>query len=338
MLTASDLVHLPYNLDLTEGGIAFACQSLACTCDRLGDSPVGHLQRIVGRVAAELAFRRQLAELAVPYKVLRATPFTHPDQYDVSLGRHRCIVKSFLITRRNQIAQIRQDPGILLQAPALLPVEQFAAEDNKPDDLYIFAFLLGIVTTAAADVDKAIAAGQPACLIHLLPEDWARPGNLILLEKLALKSECETSVAVEIGGQDAGRNFINSTLELPPRQRVVVEKNFYSLAYLCAHCRPEARIGLHSPVRGEAHIVRPHEWGNIWVYGMDVFLAGWLTHEDFRRKASVLNAGAHTFQVDCTRTKNLLVPVGELNPLGTLLEKVKTWELEKRNSYNVTEK
>ena len=69
---------------------------------------------------------------------------------------------------------------------------------------------------------------------------------------------------------------------------------------------------------------------------MDIFLTGWLTHEDFRRKASVLNAGMHTFQYDRTRMKNLLVPVGELEPILPFLEKVKDWELEKRNSINGT--
>jgi hypothetical protein len=59
---------------------------------------------------------------------------------------------------------------------------------------------------------------------------------------------------------------------------------------------------------------------------MDILLAGWLTHAGFRRQANVLNAGAHTFQYDRTRTKNLAVPVNELEPLAPLLEKVRAWE------------
>ncbi len=329
MITASDLIHLPYTRDLTEGGISFACHSLACTRDHMGDSPVGHMRHIVATVAVELAFRRHLSEQAVPYKVLGAVPFTHPDQYDVSLGGHRAIVKSFLITHRSQIAQFRRDPGILLQAPALLPVDQFAGEDHKPDDLYLFAFLLGVVAAAQSDVDKAIAADQPVSLIHLLPEAWARPGDWILLEKLALKSECGTPILVEIGGQDAERNFINATLELPPRQRMLMEKDFHSLAYVNVHCKPAARIGIHSPLRGEPYLIPTHAWGNLWIYGLDILFTGWLTHEDFRRKATVLNAGVHTFQFDRTRLKNLSVPVGELNPLGKLLEKVRLWEAER---------
>ena len=326
MLSPSDLFHLPYTPDLTQGGITYACRSLAYTYDRMGGSPVDRLRRIVAGVAVELAFRRYLVEQAVPFDVLGATPFTDPDRYDVSLGGHRCDVKSFFISRRAQIHSLRHDHGLVLQAPALVPLDQFAAESHKPDDLYLFAFLLGLAAASQEDIEKALAAGQPVYLIHPLPGEWAKPPNWIPLEKLALKSECETPITIEIGGMDAERNFITATLELPPRTRVPMEQIFYSLAYVHAARKPEARIGLHSMIHGEPYLILPHEWGNIWVYGMDILLVGWLSHEEFRCKGSVLNAGMRTFQYNRTRTKNLFVPGIKLNPLGLLFEKVREWK------------
>ncbi len=333
MITSTDLLHLPYTPDLTKGGIAYACRSLASTSERMDGSRlragtgtnVERLRRIVAEVAVELAFRRYLGEQSVPFNVLGATPFTHPDRYDVSLGGHRCHLTSFLITRRQQIAQLRQDPAHVLQAPALIPLDQFAAEGHKPDDLYLFAFFLGVVAASQEDVDRALAAGQPAWLIHPLPDEWRSPTNWIPLEKPALKSECDTPISIEIGGQNAEREFVTAALELPPRKRLPVEQGFYSLAYVHAARRPEARIGLHSPPRGEATIIPPHAWGNIWVYGMDILLTGWLTHEEYRRKAKVLNAGMRTLQFDRTRVRNLLVPMAELNPLPPLLDRVRAW-------------
>jgi hypothetical protein len=114
-------------------------------------------------------------------------------------------------------------------------------------------------------------------------------------------------------------------LELPPRIRVPVEHPFHSLAYLHAARRPERRIGLHSPTCGEVTVVQPHEWGNIWVYGMDIFLTGWLSHEDYRHKANMLNPGMHTLQYDRTSVKILQVPIAELNPLKPLFERVQVW-------------
>ena len=331
MLTPSDLIHLPYTLDLTEAGITYACRSLAYTYDRMGGSAVERLRRIVAGVAVELAFRRYLGEQAVPFDVLGATPFTDPDRYDVALAGHRCDLKSYHISRRSQITLLRRDPALLLQAPALVPLDQFAAEGHKPDDLYLFAFLLGLTAASQEDIEKAAASSEPLYLIHPLPDEWARPPAWIPFESLALKSECETPITVELGGQDVERNFITETLELPPKTRVCAKQIFHSLAYIHARRRPEVRIGLHSPVRGEAVLIQSHEWGNIWVYGMDILLTGWLTHEEFRRKASVLNAGMQTFQYDRTRAKNLLVPVVDLKPLLSLLEKVRDWATQKDN-------
>jgi hypothetical protein len=325
MLKSTDLLRLPYTPDLTEGGIAYACRSLACAYTRMGRSPIDSLRRIVSGVAAELAFRRSLSGQGIPFKVLGVTPFIHPDQYNVSLGGHRCHLKSFLITRQPQVTLIQKDPSRLFQASALLPLDQFAAEGHKPDDLYLFAFLLGTVASVREDVDNTAVAGQPDCLIHPLPDEWARPVDWLPLEKLVLKSECASPITVEIGGQNTGREFVTTTLDLLPKERLPVEQGFTSLAYIHAARRPEARIGLHSPVRGDAYIVSAHEWGNIWIYGMDIFLAGWITHEEYRRKAKVLNSGMRTLQYDRMHEKNLLVPMAELKPLAPLLERVRVW-------------
>ena len=330
MLASSDLLHLPYTPDLTEAGISYACRSLSFFAyNRMGSSPIDRLRHIVAGVAVELAFRRYLGEQAVPFDVQGAAPFTDPDSYQVTLGGHRCNVKSYRISRREQITLLRQNPSIVLQAPALVPLDEFAAEAARPDDLYLFAFLLGLEAASREDENKALSAGQPVHLIHPLPDTWARPSNWIPFDELTLKSEAAAPLTVEIGGQNADREFVTTSLELPPMARVPVEQSFYSLTCIHAHSQPEARLGLHSSVRTEAIIIAPHEWGNIWVYGLEILLTGWLSREEFRRRASLLNAGMPTFQYARTRTKNLLVPVAGLDPLGELFERVRLWEAQK---------
>src|SRR5512134_3160729 len=112
MIGVSDFIQLPYTRDLTEGGIAYAVRSLPYTYNRMGGSPYDRMRRIVAGVAVELAFRRYLGEHEIPFDVKGATPFTDPDRYDVSLGGHRCDIKSFLITYREQIMEMRRNPGI----------------------------------------------------------------------------------------------------------------------------------------------------------------------------------------------------------------------------------
>jgi len=325
MISTSDFIHLPYTLDLTEGGIAYAVRSLAYTYNRMGGSPYNRLRRIVAGVAVELAFRRYLAEHEIPFDVLGATPFTDPDRYDVSLGGRRCDLKSFLIMHREKISEMKRNPQIVLNAPALVPSDQHAAEGHSPYDIYLFVFLSGLVAASREDLRKVIAGRQPHYLIHAMPESWARPSNWNPLGSLVIKSESQTTQSIEIGGQDAGREMRTVTLKVPPRTRVKVAEGFYSVAYIHLQSQPEARIGIHSRALQETHLIGPLDWGNIWVYGLDILLTGYLTHEDFSQNASSILPGSRVFQYDRTRTKNLAVTVSDLKPLAELFERVQQW-------------
>lgn len=323
MLTETDLVYLPYTPDLTEGGIAYACRSLAYTYNRMGGTPFSRMRSIAAGVAVELAFRRYLHEQRVPFDVLGATPFTEPDRYDIALGRHRCDVKSYFLSRRGQISSLRRQPAQVLQAQALVPLDQFLADGHRLDDIYLFALLLGLTATSRQEMAKAQAAGQPLYLIYPMPEAWSKPASWRPLEHLTLKSECEETLVVELGGQDAERRFVSVWCELPPRRRVVPPGEFYTLCYVHVQRLPTARVGLHAPVCGAPHLIGPRDWGNIWVYGMEIWLVGWLTYEQFRAKASMLAAGASTLQYARTRTKNLAVPMSALQPIQPLLARLR---------------
>ncbi len=330
MLVSSDIIRLSYTPDLTEGGIAYACRSLPHTYDRMGGSSFDRLRRIVAGVAVELAFRRYLAGQNVPFDIKGATPFTDPDRYDVSLGGHRCDLKSFLITHRDQITLLHRDLGPALDAPALVPLDQYARDGQADNDLYLFAFLTGLIAASPDDMQKASEAGQPAYLIHTMPKTWTHPHNWIPLGQLALKSESDEMLRLEIGGQDSSREFVTRSVELPPRTRVEVDADFYSLAYLHVKSRPAARLGLHSPSRKETYVIESIAWSNIWVYGMDIYLAGWISREDFHRRAHLIHEGSRVFQYNLTRTKNLAVPVSNLKPLSDLFERVREWEHNKK--------
>lgn len=325
MLSSTDLIHLSYTRDLTEGGIAYAVRSLPYTYNRMGGSPYDRLRRIVAGVAVELAFRRYLSEQDIPFDVKGATPFTDPDHYDVSLGGRRCDIKSFLITYRHQISEMQRDAAIVLKAPALVPSDQNAGEGHSNNDLYLFAFLPGLIAASPREMKKVIEAKQPYYLMHVMPEAWTRPLTWMSLGALTLKSDSAQTQIVEIGGQDEGREMRSRVVEIPPHTRIQIEDGFFSLSYVYIKSAPDARIGIHSPTRNDTCVVDPLDWGNIWVYGMDILLAGYLTREEFNRRASFIQAGARVFQYDKTRTKNLAVPVSELKPLSDLFRRVREW-------------
>jgi hypothetical protein len=326
MLTSSDLIRLPFTADLTEGGIAYAVRSLPYTYNRMGGSPFDRLRRIVAGVAVELAFRRYLNQQEIPFDVKGATPFTDPDRYDVSLGGHRCDIKSYLITFRSQIAEMRRNPAIVLKAPALVPSDQHAGEGHSDKDLYLFAFLSGLVAASLEDLKKVNEAGQPAYLIHTMPEAWTRPQNWNPLGALALKSDSDETLTVELGGQAEGRGFLTRTVEVPAQTRVVVDDPFFALTYVHIHKMFKGRLGIYNTRRKETYVINHGEWGNIWIYGMDILLAGYMARNEFGRRASHLQAGARVFQYRETRVKNLALTVENLNPLPALLEQVREWE------------
>ena len=292
---------------------------------RIGGSAFGQLRHMTASAAVELAFRRYLTQQQIPFLVNNPLPFTDPDRYDVVLGGRRCDIKSFLISYRSQIAALQANPGVALNAPALVPLDQYMAEGRAEDDLFLFAFVTGLIAASPADIHRAGSAELPLYLIHTMPNAWLRPRAWVPLGSLALKSESDEPLELEIGGQNRDREFVRHALALPPRTRCNVDADFHSLAYLHSKTQPTARLGIHSSSQRETYLIESDQWSNIWVYGLSIYLAGWITRGEFRQKAGLIHEGSRVFQYDKTRTKNLAVSISDLRPLSELLERVRDW-------------
>jgi hypothetical protein len=325
MLSSADFIHLSHTRDLIEGGIAYALHALPYQFQRAGSSPYDRLRRAVAGTAVELAFRRYLSGQKIPFEVKRALPFTEHEHYDVMLAGRRCEIKSFLMSHRDQVSQIQDHPEVVSKAPALVASDQHAAEGHSPNDLYLFAFVPGLVTTTRDELQGMIEAGQPYCLVHVMPEVWKRPSKWSPLGKLVLKSESEETQIVEVGGQDQGRGMCSLTVKLPPCARVEIPDAFFSLSYIHTKSVFPARIGIYSPVRRETHLIGRQDWGNLWIYGTDILLAGYITREEFSRRARFLPAGSRAFQYTNTQVKNLAVPVSGLRPLLELFQEKRSF-------------
>jgi len=325
MITASDLLILRYTPDMTQAGIQYARQSLPYTYDRMGGNRFKRLRRIVAGKAVELAFKRHLNNEEIPHDMLGSTPFTKPDHYDIGIGGRRCDIKSFMLTDKKHITEIRKAPQKLLSAQALVPVDQMKNEHLTDEDFYVFAFLTALLTPNQDAVKKAVAAGQPIYMIHALPKKWARPENWGSLGELAVKSNMASSLKLEFGGQDEERLFQSEHLILPPQTRKTTKQQFSTISYLYTPNFPDATIGLHSSTLEETYLVEPLSWRNIWVYGMDIIFGGYMTRGEFRKNAVRLPVGSRIFQYPQTRTENFALPISELHPLMELFTRVKDW-------------
>lgn len=325
MLTQTDLLRLEHTPDLTEAGILYACQWLARSSRNLGSNPYGFLRRKIGHVTVELAFRRWLAGRQIPFKPLNKEPFLD-NRHDLSLGEHRLNLNSYLLSKPDQVRSLLQDPAGLLRASALVPHDQFVSAAQSGKDIHLFAFLLARTASLPSDHHKQEASQDPHCYLAVLPGNWSRPASWVPLQPLVLKSDSEVPFTVELGGLDSNRNFISTIIHLQPRTRTNVTGKFHSLAYLRMLDHPGARLGIHTPIlQAPVHVIQPVDWSNLWVDGMEIWMTGWITHDEYRRKSVLLPAGANTLQFSRTRYRNLSLPMTDLHPLEELFEMVHTW-------------
>lgn len=326
MVTAADLLHLPFDDAFTRAGVAYAKTSLHFTYDRMGLNLGARLRKIVAGVAVEQAFRRWLQANGVPFDQLGATPFTEKDRYDLRLGGRRCDLKSFLLSKREDITALRREPAWLLDASALVPEDQLRGSSLDDGDIYAFGFLAGLEARQREEVTKAARAGQPLEMVAS-PEDglWLSGGGPQWrpLGPLAFKTASPRPLEVEIGGQGEAREALVERLVLPPRTRVETRNAFYTLLYLSLTEQPTSAVGVSSPLLRETHVFEPTAWHNIWVYGMQVVIAGWLTKGDFRSHSQRLLAGARVKQYARTHTINHALEIRHLRPIAELAARVK---------------
>ena len=111
----------------------------------------------------------------------------------------------------------------------------------------------------------------------------------------------------------------------------MTESEYYSLLYLHAARPPEGVLGVRSPALRDTHLIAPADWMNIWVYGMEIFIAGWLTKGEFRAKSRRLPAGSSVKQYPRTQTDNRAVRVTALRPPRELAALVRNSEWGKRD-------
>jgi len=319
MITKSDLLSLPYTPDLTEGGIAYALRSLLHTYDRGRGVSYSRLRHIVASIVVELAFRRHLSQQNIPFDIKAAVPFTERERFDVTLNNRRCNLVTYLISRREQIKGIRNDPSILLTAPAIVPSDSHAGDGHLRNDIYIFGFLCGLFTGSGADIQTVIGNKKPHHLVHVMPEMWRKPKNWNLPGDVTMKSDSDEELVVEVNGQSQNQEMSRCTVSLPPKTKVTLDKSFYSITHLHVRRLPEARIGIHCDLMKDAYIISPLQWKNIWVYGTDIFLAGYVSYEEFGNTAKTLLPNSKVYQYEKTRVKNLALPISRLKPMTRLL-------------------
>jgi hypothetical protein len=326
MVSPTDFIHLEYSPDLTQAGAAYVCEYLISDNDRTVRFNLVGLRQLVAKMAVELAFRRYLTKQKIPHNLIKVTHFTDPGRYYVAIGGRRCEIQSTMLTRKDQIRQVRKHPETFLKAQAIMPKDLIESPFLDDEDLYIFAFINALIANSPRSIKKALAVNQPLFLIHVLPPGWAEPNPWGSLGNLVLNSDLSQEINLELGGLGAGRGIQKETVRLIPTMKTQVKTDFYSLRYLHPSGLPSGILEVQSPKLDKTHLVHPYEWSNIWIYGLEITLTGYLTRGEFRNRASNLPSTRWVFQEIRTRQGNLALPIMDLNPLQDLFKRAKSWK------------
>jgi hypothetical protein len=331
MPTPNDILQLPCPEDVIQTGTTFVTRSLVHPGGQQVNLAFDYLRRRVVDKAVELAFRRLLMEEDIPHQLIDSVTFSQPDTYDVAFGGRRCVLAGMSISHREEINQIQNDLGILAEGKVYLP-ESRRSGIHRDVDLYIFAFLTGLVTRSRQALQKALNASQPVHLIFPMPEGWATPAQWDSLGELALKGDVSAPVHITLSGQDRHQGYVQFMVEIPSRERIEVEQDFNTLNVLQASVLPDGPIGVSSPRLQETVLVSPYQWGNVWVYGMRIYLMGYISQGDFYRQAETLPAGSRVTGEPNLDEEVLSIPVSALKPMGDLFIRAENWAQQQKSS------
>ena len=322
-LKQQDLIRLPYDDSLTSAGVTYACRSLHYSQSTSHRVSAHRIRRSVAAVAAELAFRRWLDAEDVPYGLIQAAPFTKPNHYTITVGGRRLDVRTIFITSRRQIRRLRMDPSWLLQIEALIPIDHLASDFLSIGDPYAFVIIAGLETRTQAELLRALAAAQPSFLIAIPPDRaWRQIQPERSLGQLMLRNNDLQSIDIELGGQLADRRVISERLTLLPGQRTELPIDLASVFYIHSTCPLVGMINIHSPTLRRTWSVGPQSWSNIWIYGLEVILAGWCTKREFQCRAHFLPAGSQTHLGRRTRNDSRALPISQLRPIRELVDRI----------------
>lgn len=322
-MSDKEYIQIECSEDLIEAGITYITRHLG----QLEAPDYDHLRQVVVDKIVELAFRRLLTDRDVPHQAQPSTSFTQRDHFDLTIGGRRCSLISRLMRKKEDIAQIHKNPNLLDQEQIFHSVQEFGTKPHE-EDLYIFAFLTGLVTRSQQDLGKAIDAGQPTFLLNPMPRSWVYPANWSGLGELTLKSDASESAVVTLGGLNAEKEFITQQVNLDPQERTPANDDFYGLSYIHSHTLPDGKIGIHSPVSKDTVVIERYDWGNLYVYGMKIFFVGYLSVGEFNRQAKRFETGKYTGDLRVGKD-TMAVQVDQLRPLPDLFVRANNWEQQK---------
>jgi hypothetical protein len=315
-------LRLPFPPELTEAGVQATLLGLQHGWLLPVGNPIQALRERVASLAAELAVNRLLVERHMPVERIDIPRHEASHRTSLVLGGRRVYLFNSLVSRRGAIYALRKRAQVLQRALVLVPMEQAdAIMDHRT--LMLFSYTLGLVTNRQEEYQLAVQKGLPTRLIWLPPERWSqRPGKPAVL-RATLKSNCDHPLQIDILGADETGKPARESIVIPPKQPQRLAQRFQTIVALLIDQVPRGQLGVHIPAERSTQVIHRIDWKNIWIYGMEVILAGAAQAVVFNHQARRLPAGSDVFPHPTTRFPTLACQVSDLISVELLMDRIR---------------
>lgn len=282
MLSSSDFIRLPFPPDLTQAGIAIASRRLASSSSTRESIEIDTYRLNVAQTSVALAFRRYLLDQRIRFQYRENSPVTEPEQVTLVLGGRLCDTETRLVTDDNSFGKISADPDRLLETGIQIPARLQSTDQYHGSDLVLFAIAAARVTGDRKELVRTAETGEPFVCVHGMPGAWRQPGVRKTPGQLSLRYTGDTPLLLDLYGLGVHQGLCIEQVCLQPQTWVESKYQYRSLSCLHADAIPTARVEIRSKAHRQAYIIMSLQWRNLWLYGQEIILAGYLPLEEIR--------------------------------------------------------
>lgn len=320
-----EIIRIPAAPDLTVAGLMYLTRGLVRPGGQSFGSGFGDYREVVAQKMAELAFRRYLVEQEIPHRLVRTLTVASLDANEVSLGGRRAALITKLIFHKQEINRVENNSQRLLAAKVVRP-HSFDRKKYHEDDLVIVGFVTAEISRNHKEIKEDQKEQKKLSLLYQIPEPWSHPKVWRAADKISLKTEIKKPLEIVIGGLDKEHRFLTERLNLTSNETVNVRKAFFSLNYLQAEHLPVGTIELSNSLTRDKLRINPAQWGNLWVYGINIYLVGFITQSEFANRANPIYEDSPVLGPIRSTTAGLAISADQLNPIQELFSRLKNWD------------
>jgi hypothetical protein len=315
-LGPDQLLHLPFERDLSFAGLTYLCQELH-RFPQINKAKT--LKALGGTIASELALRRWLEAQQVTYYLVNTTPFTEPNRTQIILGGRRVLVSTKLLHGSSSRHRYPGDNLLKRRRWVHVPLTTQRIRRLEEGDLCVFSTIHERTSGAIAQKVYYDGLFQPKAYLAIAPgflRSPKPPWKPIRAIRLTLKSSQPLCLDLAAVGREHGLEFY--ILRLSPSATARLREATYSIQYLRSKTRPSGEISLQFHRARPNWNISPDSWLNLWLDAEEIVFLGWITLGDLRARAARTRAPDEQGQRRISTTV-LSLPTHDLKPMKSLI-------------------